>query len=186
MAGSPHRQKKDQGVDLHLQMIKESFIVRRRKGASGDQQRRIQENICIGGDARQDQLIDEKGSMSGFSSAEDPGELLHRQTDEGDSEHQQRRSQEKICIGGEPSQAHLIDEKGSRSGPSSAEELGELLHRQTEEGRSETSAAEDPAEDLHRRSVTAGSTHRRGRIKEWIFIDRGSRRLLHRETDEGD
>ena len=42
--------KKDQGVDLHLQRIKESFFIdRRRKGASGDQQRRIHEKICIGG-----------------------------------------------------------------------------------------------------------------------------------------
>ena len=76
--------KKDQGVDLHLQRIKESFffIDRRRKGVLGDQQRRIQEKICIGGVSRKDQLIDEKESRSGYSSVEDPGELLHRQTDE--------------------------------------------------------------------------------------------------------
>ena len=162
------------------------------EGDSGRQQLRIQEKTCIGGASRQDQLIDEKWSRSGSSSAEDPGELLHRQADEGDSgrqqlriqektciggalrqdqlidekgsqgvnlhrqgiqesfnidkrrkrgsEHQQRRIQEKICIGGETWQDHLIDEKGSKSGSSSPEDSGELLHRQTEEGRSSTSS----------------------------------------------
>ena len=103
------------------------------------QQRRIHEKICIGGESWQDQLLDKKGSRSGSSSAEDPGELLHQQT-EGGSEHQQRRNQKKICIGRETRQDHLIDEKESRSESSSAGDPGELLHRQTEEGRSSTSS----------------------------------------------
>ena len=76
--------------------------------------------------------------------------------DELDSEHQQRRIQEKICIGAQSRRDQLIDEKRSRSGSSSAEDPGELLHRQTEEERFGTSTAEDPEEDLHRRRVTAG------------------------------
>ena len=71
------------------------------------------------------------------SLAADPGELLQRQTNEGYSEHQQRRIQKKICVGGESRQNQLIDDKGSRSGSSSAEDAGEFLHRQTDEEDSE-------------------------------------------------
>ena len=53
-----------------------------------------------------------------------------------------------------------------------------------EERRFGTSTAEDPGEDLHRRRTTAGSRHRRKRIKEWIFICRGSRRASS-STDGG-
>ena len=141
----------------------------------GDSERQ-QEKTCIGGTSPNNQLIDEKGSRSGSSSAEDPGELLHRQTDEADSERQQLRIQEKTCIGGASRKDQPIDEKGSRSRSSSAGDPGELLHRQTEEGRFGTSTAEDPGEGLHRRRDTAGSPHRRKRIKEWIFIGRGSRK----------
>ena len=100
---------------------------------------------------------------------------IDRRRKEG-SEHQPRRIQEKICIGEASQQAQLIDEKESKSGPSSAEDPGELLHRQSEDERFETSAEEDPGEDLHQRSITAGSTHRRERIKEGIFIGKGTRR----------
>ena len=99
----------------------------------------------------------------GTSTAEDPG---------------------KICIGGALRRDQFIYEKGSRCGSSSAEDPVELLHRQTEEGRFGSSTAENPGEDLHWRRVTAGSTHRRDRIKEWIFIGRGSRRAST-STDGG-
>ena len=53
--------RKDQVVDLHRQMIQESFFMdRRRKGGSENQPRKIQEKICIGGEPGQDHLIDEK------------------------------------------------------------------------------------------------------------------------------
>ena len=124
------------GVDLHRQRIQESFYIdRRRKGGSEHQQRRIQEKICITGESRQDQLIDEKGSRRRSSSAEDTGELLHRQTNEGDSEYQHQGNQEKICNSGALRQDQLIDEKGPRRRSSWAEDPGELLHRQTKEGR---------------------------------------------------
>ena len=99
------------------------------------------------------------------STRKDQGEDFHRQ-----------RIQEKICIGGESRQDQLIDEEGSRSGSSSGEDPGELLHRQTGEGRFGTSTSEDRGEDLHRRRTTAGSPHRRKRIKGWISIGTGSRR----------
>ena len=57
------------------------------EGDSERQQLRIQKKICVGGASRQDQLVDEKGSRSGTLSAEDPGELLHRQTEEGEVIH---------------------------------------------------------------------------------------------------
>ena len=100
------------------------------EGDSERQQLRIQEKTCIGGASPQHQLIDEEGSRSGSSSAEDPGELLHRQTDEGDSEHKQLRIQEKICIGGASQQDQLIDEKESRSRSSSARDRGDIIHHQ--------------------------------------------------------
>ena len=57
-------------MDLHRERIQESFSTdRRRKGGSGHQQWRIQENICIDGASRHDHLIDEK----------DQGVALHRQ-----------------------------------------------------------------------------------------------------------
>ena len=62
--------RKDQVVDLHRQRIHESlYMDRRRKGCSDRQQRRIEEKICIGGESRQEQLIDEEGLRSGSSSA---------------------------------------------------------------------------------------------------------------------
>ena len=146
------------------------------KEGSEHQDRRVQEKICIGGEPRHDHLVDEKGSRTRFSLAEYPGELLQRQTDEGDSEHQQRRIQKKICVGGESGQDQLIDVKRSKSGSSSAEDPGELLHRHTEKGSFGTSTSEDPGEDLHRWRTTAGSPRRRKRIKAWIFNGTGSRR----------
>ena len=75
-------------MDLHRQRIQERFYIhRRRKGDSERQQLRLQEKTCIGGASRQDHLIDEKGSRSESSSTEDPGELLHRQTEEGEVIH---------------------------------------------------------------------------------------------------
>ena len=50
----------------------------------------------------------------GTSTAEDPGEDLHRQTGEGDSERQQLRIQEKTCIGGASRRDQLIDENGRK------------------------------------------------------------------------
>ena len=70
----------------------------------------------------------------------------------------------------------VLIQKSSRSGSSSTEDQGELLHRQTEEGRFGTSTSEVPGEDLHLRTTTAGSPHRRKRIKGWISIGKGSRR----------
>ena len=104
------------------------------EGGSERQQLRIQEKTCISGASPRDQFIDEDGSRSESALAEDPGELLHRQTDEGDSERHQLRIQVTTCIGGALRQDKLIDEKGSRSGSSSTGDAGELLHRKTDEG----------------------------------------------------
>ena len=67
-------------VDLHRQRIQENFYIDRgSKGGSEHQHRRIQQKICIGGESRQDHLIDKKRIKSGSSSARDRGDLLHHQ-----------------------------------------------------------------------------------------------------------
>ena len=149
------------------------------EGDSERQQRRMQEKICTGGEKIHHGRITS-------STTKNQGVDLHRQRIQerfyidrrrkGGSEHQQWRIQEKICIGGESRQDKLIDEKGSKRGSSSAEDPGELPHRQTEEGRFGTSTSEDPGEDLHWRRATAGSPRRRERINGWIFIGTRSRR----------
>ena len=89
-------------------------------------------------------------------------------------EHQQRGSRRRSASA----------ENRGRINSSTIKYPGELLHRQMEEERFGTSTAKDQGEDLHRRTVTAGSTHQRERIKEWIFIGRGSRRAST-STDGG-
>ena len=146
------------GVDLHRQRIQERFYTdRRRKGGSEHQQRRMQKKICIGGESRQDQFLDEKGSRRASTS-----------TDGG-------REVRNINSGGSRRRCTSAESRG-RISSSTRKDPGELLHRQTVEGRFGTSTAEDLGEDLHRRRVTAGSTHRREGIMEWIFIGKGSRR----------
>ena len=54
----------------------------------------------------------------------------------------------------------------------------------TEEGRIGASTAEDAGKDLHQRRLTAGSTHGRKRLKEWILIGRGASRAST-STDGG-
>ena len=124
---------------------------------------------CIGGASLQDQLIDEKESRRRSSSAEDPGELLHRQTEEEGSEHQPRRIQE---IGGEP----------RRLTSSTKKDQGVDLHRQRiqesfyidrrRKGRSSTSSSGSnelenggKSDELKERSET-------GRTKERLEIER--------------
>ena len=128
------------------------------EGHSERQQQRIPEKFCIGGQSRQVQLIDEKGSRSGSSSARDPGELLHRQTEKGSFGSSTAEDPEEDLHRPRVGQDHFIDEKGSRSGSLSAGDPGELLHRQTEEGRSSTSS---PGSTAKQERSEIGRTQRR-------------------------
>ena len=99
----------------------------------------------------------------GTSTAEGPGENLHRRSVTAGSTHRRERIKEKIFIGSGFSRTSTSTDGGREV---------------------RTINIGDPGEDLHRRSVTAGSTRRRERIKDKIFIGRGSRRAST-STDGG-
>ena len=65
-----------------------------------------------------------------------------------------------VCFDTEVQSEWIFVDRGSRRASTSTDGRRRL----------ETSTAENPREDLHRRSVTAGLTHQRERIKETIFI----------------
>ena len=128
----------------------EELLHSQRKGDSGDQQRRIKEKICIGGESRQDELIDEKGSRIGSSSAEDPGEILHRQTEEGRSGTSTAEDPGETCIGGASRQDQLIDENGRKPDELENGRKRKKLKERSETGRtrerSETGRTEERSE----------------------------------------
>ena len=111
--------------------------------------------------------LNTEASRSGTSSAKDPGERLHPQTDTGDSEHHLQGIQESFYIDRQTQKTRNIICRGSRRaststdghrrlGTSSAEDLGELLHRQTDTGDSE---------------------HHLQRIQDSFYIDRRTKEI---------
>ena len=115
--------------------------------------------------------------------------------DEGGSDDQQRRIQEKTCIGREPWQDQLIDGGGSRKGPSSRRTAtGSTQRRKRIKERTfiqriidmiNSSTEEDQAEDLHPEDQRQDQLidGRGSRSEPSLAGDPGE--FLHRQTEEG-
>ena len=120
-------EKGSRSWSFNRQRIQESFYIDRRREVR---------HINSGGSRRRYASAGSHGRIKSWT-RKDQGVDLHRQESfyidrrrKGGSEHRHRMIQEKICIGEEPRQDHLIGKKESRSGFALARDRGDLLRHQ--------------------------------------------------------